>query len=61
MGWEFTAQWIEDSDIPWQWAWRRIADDSGAVIAESRPFPHLDLCVADAKRNGFDDDACTVA
>ena len=60
MGWEFTAQW-HDADTPWQWVWRRIADDSGAVIAQSQPFSHLDACIADARRNGFDDDACNVA
>jgi hypothetical protein len=36
--------------------WRRIADDSGAVIAESSAFPQLNLCMEDARRNGFDDD-----
>ena len=61
MGWEFTAQWLEESDVPWQWVWRRIADDSGAVIAQSAPFPNLDACVVDARRNGFDDDACSVS
>jgi hypothetical protein len=38
--------------------WRRIADDNGAVIAESAPFPHLDLCIADARANGFDEQGC---
>ena len=58
MGWEFVASWIDDPDVPWQWAWRRVADDSGAVIAESGPFPHLDLCVEDARQHGFDEGDC---
>ena len=60
MGWEFAALWVDDADIPWQWIWRRIADDSGAVIAESTAFPHLDSCLADARANGFDDDSCSI-
>ena len=56
MGWEFAALWVDDPDTPWQWVWRRIADDNGAVIAESTPFAHLDLCLSDARANGFDDD-----
>ena len=58
MGWEFAALWMDDPDARWQWVWRRIADDSGAVIDESTGFPHLDLCVADARRHGFDEDQC---
>ena len=58
MGWEFAALWVDDPDVPWQWVWRRIADDSGAVLEESTAFPHLDLCLADARSNGFDDDSC---
>ena len=58
MGWEFAALWLDDADTPWQWVWRRIADDSGDIIAESSPFPHLDLCIADAKVNGFDEEGC---
>ena len=61
MGWEFTAQWIDDADSQWQWVWRRIADDSGALIAESPAFPDLGACIEDARRNGFDDDACNVS
>ena len=55
MGWEFAALWVDDLDAPWQWVWRRVADD-GAVIEESSPFQHLDLCLEDARRRGFDDD-----
>ena len=58
MGWEFAALWVDEAEAPWQWVWRRIADDSGAVISESAPFPHLDLCIADAKENGFDEEGC---
>ena len=61
MAWEFTARWIEDADVPWQWVWRRVADDSGAVIATSQPFPNLGACIGDARAHGFDDDACSVS
>ena len=57
MGWEFAALWVDDDAVGrWEWAWRRIADDSGAVIAESAAFVHLDQCIEDAKVYGFDDD-----
>ena len=58
MGWEFAALWIEDADSPWHWVWRRVADDSGRLIQESRPFQDLKLCVADAKKHGFDEGEC---
>jgi len=58
MGWEFAALWADDPDTPWQWIWRRVADDSGAVIEESTAFPHLDLCIEDARKHGFDEDEC---
>jgi hypothetical protein len=58
MGWEFAALWVDEADAQWQWVWRRIADDSGAVTAESSPFLHLDLCIADARANGFDEEGC---
>ena len=59
VGWEFAALWVDDeADARWQWVWRRVADDSGAVIAESTAFPHLDLCLEDARRNGFDEEEC---
>jgi hypothetical protein len=56
MGWEFAAVWNDDADAPWQWIWRRIADDSGQVIEESRTFGDLEACMADAKHHGFEDD-----
>ena len=56
MGWEFAACWVDDPAPSWQWLWRRVADDSGAVIAQSPSFSTLDLCIADAKANGFDED-----
>lgn len=58
MGWEFAAFWAEEPEALWQWVWRRVADDSGAVIAESAPFSQLDDCIADAKANGFDEKGC---
>jgi hypothetical protein len=58
MGWEFVAMWVDDAEGPWQWVWRRIADDSGDLIAESQGFPQLDLCLEDARLHGFDEDDC---
>ena len=46
MGWEFAALWVDGAETPWQWVWRRIADDSGALIAESPPFPRHDCHIA---------------
>lgn len=56
MGWEFAALWVDDPDRPWQWVWRRIADDNGEVIEESSTFAQLALCLADARMKGFDED-----
>jgi hypothetical protein len=56
MGWEFAAIWVDDPDQAWKWIWRRVADDSGAVLEQSREFPHLHACIEDAKHNGFEDD-----
>lgn len=58
MGWQFVALWTDDPDLPWQWVWRRVADDSGAVIVESRAFDELALCLEDARTHGFDEDDC---
>ena len=58
MGWEFAALSADDPDAPWQWVWRRIADDSGAVIQQSEAFSELDTCIADARRHGFDEAGC---
>jgi hypothetical protein len=58
MGWEFAALWVDEADSPWQWVWRRVADDSGDIIAESARFAQLDHCIADAKANGFDEEGC---
>jgi len=58
MGWEFAALWVDDPDARWQWVWRRIADDNGAVIAESAAFAQLDQCVENARVNGFEEDDC---
>jgi hypothetical protein len=56
MGWEFVAIWADEPDSQWQWIWRRIADDSGALIGKSPGFDQLEDCIADARRNGFDED-----
>jgi hypothetical protein len=56
MGWEFAALWNEGTDGPWQWVWRRIADDNGKIVEESCAFPSLESCVKDAQQNGFESD-----
>jgi hypothetical protein len=61
MGWEFVASWVDDPDINWHWQWRRIADDSGAVIAQSKHFAQLDRCIEDARTHGFDEDGCAIS
>jgi hypothetical protein len=58
MGWEFAAVWVDDPDQAWRWVWRRVADDSGNVLAQSGEFPALNDCIADARRNGFDTSGC---
>lgn len=58
MAWEFAALWVDDPDAPWQWVWRRIADDNGAVLEESATFVNLDLCLANAREHGFEHDDC---
>lgn len=58
MGWEFAALWPDEPDTPWQWVWRRIADDTGTLIEQSPPFPELDACIRDAKTHGFEEDGC---
>jgi len=58
MGWEFAAVWIDDPSRYWEWTWRRIADDSGAVLEQSAGFVRLEDCVEDARRNGFDETGC---
>ena len=58
MGWEFAAVWVDDPDNSWRWMWRRVADDSGAVIAESPSFEQLEQCIEDARSQGFDPEAC---
>jgi hypothetical protein len=58
MGWEFAAVWVDDPARCWKWNWRRIADDSGAVLEQSKDFVHLEDCVEDARRNGFEESGC---
>lgn len=58
MGWQFAALWIDEA--AWKWVWRRVADDSGAVLEESQPFLSLDECVDDARLNGFDESGCAL-
>ena len=60
MGWQFAARWIDEAEATWNWVWRRVADDSGAVLEESRIFSSLDECVDDARMNGFDESGCAL-
>ena len=58
MGWEFAAVWVDDPANVWKWTWRRVADDSGAVLEQSSEFALLEECVADARQHGFDTSGC---
>lgn len=58
MGWEFAAEWVEDPVRCWKWSWRRVADDSGAVLQQSGGFVQLEDCVDDARQHGFDESGC---
>jgi hypothetical protein len=58
MGWQFAAVWVDDPVRCWKWTWRRVADDSGAVLEQSREFVQLEDCVEDARRSGFDESGC---
>lgn len=58
MGWEFAARWVEEPEQAWKWAWRRVADDSGAVLEQSALFLNLEDCIDDARRHGFDEGPC---
>ena len=60
MGWQFAARWIDEAEPAWTWVWRRVADDSGAVLEESQMFSSLDECVDDARMNGFDESGCAL-
>jgi hypothetical protein len=58
MGWQFAARWVDDPDRAWEWAWQRVADDSGAVLEESKGFSRLEDCIQDAQYHGFDESSC---
>ncbi|HEV7799479.1 MAG TPA: hypothetical protein VGP15_00255 [Burkholderiales bacterium] len=58
MGWEFAAVWVDDPARAWKWMWRRIGDDSGAVLEHSAQFARLEDCIEDACRNGFEQSGC---
>jgi hypothetical protein len=58
MGWEFAAMWVDDPARSWKWTWRRVADDSGAVLQQSQEFSVLEDCVEDARKHGFDASGC---
>lgn len=61
MGWQFAAIWADNPDGSWRWVWRRIADDSGAMLEQSAEFDHLVDCIADARNNGFDEDCGSIS
>jgi len=58
MSWQFAALWVEDPDGAWKWVWRRVADDSGAVLQQSPEFDQMEDCLENARRNGFDESDC---
>jgi hypothetical protein len=58
MGWEFAALWTDDPVGSWNWTWRRVADDSGAVLQQSAGFAALEDCIEDARKHGFDESGC---
>ena len=58
MGWEFAAVWVDEPVRSWKRTWRRIADDSGAVLQQSGDFHALEECIDDARRHGFDETGC---
>ena len=58
MGWEFAAMWVDDPARSWKWTWRRVADDSGAVLQQSSEFSALDDCIEHARKHGFDGSGC---
>jgi hypothetical protein len=61
MAWEFAASCNEDLlHTSWQWRWRRTADDSALLVAESScTFTDIDECISDACIHGFEDDDAT--
>jgi hypothetical protein len=50
--------WVDDPARCWKWTWRRVADDSGAVLEQSKDFVQLEDCLDDARRNGFEESGC---
>jgi hypothetical protein len=58
MGWQFAARWSDEAEPAWNWLWRRVAADSGAVLEESLLFSSLHECVDDARMNGVDESGC---
>ncbi len=58
MGWEFAAVWADEPDKHWYWLWRRVADDSGQLLAESPRFTALEQCIDHARSHGYDEDGC---
>ena len=60
MGWEIAAVWVDDLEGSWSWMWRRVGDDSGRVIEESRHFPEFEECIEDAQAHGLDYADCVL-
>ena len=60
MGWEIAAVWRDEPDRSWSWIWRRVADDSGQVLEESRSFTEFEACIEDAEAHGLDLTDCVV-
>jgi hypothetical protein len=60
MGWEIAAVWRDDPEGSWCWMWRRVEDDSGRIIEESRHFPEFEECIEDAQAHGLDHADCVM-
>jgi hypothetical protein len=58
MGWEIAALWIDEPEASWCRTWRRVEDDSGRIIEESRKFEVFEECLEDARAHGFDHADC---
>jgi hypothetical protein len=60
MGWEIAAVWRDDPEGSWYWMWRRVEDDSGRIIEESRHFAEFEECIEDAQAHGLDHADCVL-
>jgi len=56
VAWEFVSVLaVGEQSTELGWKWRRLADDTRAVLEESEPLPDFAACIDDARKNGFHD------